>query len=152
MLFPVLMATGQQSPDIPVMNFEEFKPWLHKENDSIYVVNFWATWCAPCVREIPAFEKLNAQYKDQKVKVLLVSLDFPNQLENRVIPFIERHQMKSTVFLLDDPNANAWIDKVSPEWSGAIPATMIYSGDFRQFYEQEFEYEELQHIVKGLLK
>ncbi|MFO7977086.1 MAG: TlpA disulfide reductase family protein [Bacteroidales bacterium] len=152
MLFPVLGATGQDAPNIPVVNFEQFEPWLHKENDSIYVINFWATWCAPCVKEIPAFEKLNAQYKDRKVKVLLVSLDFPNQVQSRVIPFMERQQMKSSVVLLNDPDANAWIDKVSNQWSGAIPATIIYSRGFREFYEQEFEYEELQQIVERLLE
>ncbi len=145
-------TTGQNPPTIPVVNFEQFEPWLHKDNDSIYVINFWATWCAPCVKEIPAFEKLNAQYKDRKVQVLLVSLDFPNQVESRVIPFMERHQMKSQVMLLNDPDANAWIDKVSSQWSGAIPATIIYSQGFREFYEQEFEYEQLQQIVEPLLK
>jgi thiol-disulfide isomerase/thioredoxin len=136
---------------VKMMSFDEFEPLLYQQNDSIYVVNFWATWCAPCVREIPAFEALNEKYKDQKVKVLLVSLDFPNQLESRVIPFVERMKMKSEVLLLNDPNSNRWIPLVSEEWTGAIPATVIYSKDFRGFYEQEFHFEELEEIIKPLL-
>ncbi len=145
---PPAQADHQES--IPMLSFEEFEHWLEKENDSVYVINFWATWCAPCVREIPAFEKLNEQYRHQKVKVLLVSLDFPNQMENRVIPFVERMEMKSRVVLLNDPDANRWIPKVDEAWSGAIPATVIYSRDFYGFYEREFKFEELEEIVKPL--
>jgi thiol-disulfide isomerase/thioredoxin len=136
---------------IEIVDFETFTPWLNKESDSIYVINFWATWCAPCVKEIPDFEKLNAQYKDQKVKVLLVSLDFTTQVESRVIPFMDRMNMKSDVILLSEPNPNRWIPIVSEKWSGAIPATLIYSKDFREFYEREFNFEELEEIIKPLI-
>ena len=77
------------SQNIPALNFEALEPFLKKENDTLYVVNFWATWCKPCIKELPAFEKINSEYKSQKVKVLMVSLDFPEhmekQLENRQI-------------------------------------------------------------------
>ncbi|MEE4175885.1 MAG: TlpA family protein disulfide reductase [Bacteroides sp.] len=136
---------------IRMVNFDDFEPRLYFENDTIYVVNFWATWCAPCVREIPVFESVNEKYKDQKVKVLFVSLDFPNQLESRVIPFVERMDMKSEVILLNDTDSNRWIPLVSEEWTGAIPATLIYSNGFRGFYEQEFHLEELEAIIKPLL-
>jgi peroxiredoxin len=102
-------------------------------------------------KEIPDFEKLNAQYKDQKVKVLLVSLDFSTQVESRVIPFMERMNMKSEVILLNEPNPNRWIPIVSEKWSGAIPATLIYSKNFREFYEREFNFEEFEEIVKPLI-
>jgi len=136
---------------VSVMDFDTFAPRMAKTNDSIYVINFWATWCAPCVREIPVFEQLHAQYKDQKVKVLLVSLDFPNHLESRVIPFIREHQLKSEVILLDDPDANRWIPLVNESWTGAIPATIIYSRTFRDFYQKEFKFEELENIILPLL-
>lgn len=137
--------------DIAVMDFDTFAPMLAQDTDSIYVINFWATWCAPCVREIPAFEELHATYSDQKVKVLLVSLDFPGHLDSRVIPFIEQHQLQSEVIVLDDPDANRWIPLVSEEWSGAIPATVIYNRTFREFYEKEFKFEELEKIILLLL-
>jgi thiol-disulfide isomerase/thioredoxin len=44
--------------------------------DTIYVVNFWATWCKPCVEELPIFDSLNLEVKGQAIKVLLVNLDF----------------------------------------------------------------------------
>ncbi len=138
--------------DIEVMDFDTFAPRLEMDNDSVYVINFWATWCAPCVRELPAFEELNETYGGQKVKVILVSLDNPDLIDDRVIPFVERMDLQSELILLDDPNSNRWIPLVSEEWSGAIPATVIYSSSHRSFHEREFEFEELEELVSPLIQ
>lgn len=129
-------------------NFLGLEPYLKKDNDTTYVVNFWATWCVPCVEELPNFEKLNAEYKDKKVKVLLVSIDFPKIAETKLLPFVKEHNLKPEVVLLNDPDANTWINKVDSTWSGAIPATIIYKGDKRRFYEKSFSFEELENEVK----
>ena len=125
MLLMGLAAGNNLSAQVPVMDFEGFQPYLQKDTDTTYVVNFWATWCKPCVKELPAFEKLNRAYGDRKVKVLLVSLDFIKHYDTKLIPFINERNLESDILLLNDPRSNRWIDKVSPEWSGAIPATVI---------------------------
>lgn len=129
-------------------DFNSFKPFLEMHNDTTYVVNFWATWCKPCVEELPNFEKINADYKDKKVKVILVSLDMKKQVESNLLPFMKRKNLQSAVVLLNDPDANAWISKVDSTWSGAIPATVIYNKDKRKFYEQSFTYEALEKEIK----
>lgn len=138
-----LAAPSEKGKTIPVYDFEGVEPFLQKENDTLYIVNFWATWCKPCVKELPYFESIGEDFADQKVKVLLVSLDFPEKLESNVLPFIEKHQLKSQVILLDDVDSNTWIPKVDESWSGAIPATLIYSRNKRKFYEGSFTYDEL---------
>ena len=135
-----------------VLSFDDLEPHLHLSNDTTYLVNFWATWCTPCVEELPAFEKIAEEYQGMKVKVLLVSLDIPKHLESRLLPFIEKHQIRSEVMVLNDPNANKWIDKVNPEWSGAIPATLIYNKNNRDSHEGSFTYEELKYNVEQKLK
>ena len=82
----------------------------------------------------------------------MVSFDFPDQIESRLIPVLNKYEFKSESIVLDDPDANKWIDKVSPEWSGAIPGTLIYQGDNRKFYEKSFEFHELDSIVNLILK
>lgn len=137
---------------IPTVDFEEFdSKYLQQKNDTTYVINFWATWCKPCVKELPAFEKINEQYAGQKVKVVLASLDFPDRIEKQVIPFLKKHDLQSEVVLLDDPDANSWIPRVSQEWSGAIPATIIYNQQERKFYEGSFTYEELNKELLSIL-
>jgi thiol-disulfide isomerase/thioredoxin len=136
---------------VMVVNFEQLQPLLQKENDTVYLINFWATWCAPCLNEIPYFEQLGEKYRDKKMKIVMVSLDFPDQLQTRLIPFIEKEKMKNEVILLDDPRSNRWIPLVDQEWTGAIPATLIYGNGFRKFYQKEFSFGELEEIILPLL-
>ena len=125
-------------------DFNSLEPLLNQQNDTTYVVNFWATWCQPCVAELPNFEKLNEVYKSKKVKVILVSLDMSKSVESSLIPFLKRKKIQSLVVHLNDPDANSWIDKVDPKWSGALPATVIYNKNTRQFYEQSFTFTALE--------
>lgn len=132
---------------IEVYDFENFKPFLKQQDDVIYVINFWATWCKPCVEELPAFTKLHEKYQNKKVKVLLVSLDFPTKIKEQLIPFIKIKKLEPEVILLDDPDQNNWIPQISEKWSGAIPATFIYKNNKSEFYEQSFTFETLEHAV-----
>ena len=144
-------SDAEAGAKVKVVNFNEFEPILHQENDTVYVVNFWATWCGPCIKEIPYFEQLGVKYRDSNLKIIMVSLDMPNQIESKLIPFIEKNNMKNDVLLLDDPNFNSWIPVVDKEWTGAIPATLIYSKSIREFYAKELTFIELEEIVKPLL-
>ena len=145
----ILSAVSQE---FKTYNFEEFKPLLNKQDDKVYVINFWATWCKPCVEEIPAFNQLFENYKNKNVEIIMVSLDFGASVDQRIKLFKERHQMKARIVILDDPDSNSWINKVSSTWSGAIPATLIYNKTKRNFYEQSFHYEELESELKKFLK
>lgn len=136
---------------IPVYDFDEFEKLLRVHPEKTYVVNFWATWCKPCVKEIPDFEKLQKDYRDLGVEVVLVSLDFPNKVEGQLLPFIEQQELKSQIILLDDPNQNDWIPKVDKDWSGAIPATLIFNADKREFYEKSFTFMSLEAELQGFL-
>jgi len=137
---------------VPSYNYEELAPLLSKKDGKVYIVNFWATWCAPCVKELPAFEKLRAKYQEKNVEVVLVSLDFPSQVDTKLIPFIKKNQLKSQVVLMTDPDQDTWIPKISKNWSGAIPATLIYNSKKSAFYERSFEYDELENELKKFLK
>lgn len=132
-------------------DFDRLEPYLNQKNDTVYVVNFWATWCVPCVEELPHFEKLNQKYKEDKFKMLLVSLDFPKMAESRVIPFIKENNLRAEVVLLNDPDANRWIEKVNKEWSGAIPATLIYKNSVREFFEKSFSESELETEIQKFI-
>lgn len=132
-----------ETSTVATVDYEGLEKRLEHTTAAITVVNFWATWCKPCIKELPYFEKLKSQYSKDQVEVILVSLDFPDQME-RLEAFIEKRNVASEVILLDDADANSWINKVDPSWSGAIPATIIYTNKKRNFYERSFTFQELE--------
>ncbi|MBS4013130.1 MAG: redoxin domain-containing protein [Bacteroidetes bacterium] len=138
--------------DIPIVDFDFIKPLFEKENDTTYLINFWATWCSPCVKEIPYFEEIAKKYSSEKLKIYLINLDFPSHYESRLLPFVKEKNVRSEIIMLNDPNENRWIDAVNPKWTGAIPATIIYNKDKREFHEKEFSFEELDNLVLKFLK
>jgi len=146
-LLLLLTSAIARSQDIRVVDFTGLQPVLEMRNDTTYVINFWATWCIPCVKEIPYFQQIHDKYTRQPVSVVLVSLDFTKHIDTRLKPFINKHKLTAEVILLNDPDGNTWIDKVNPGWSGALPATLIYNRNFSAFYEKSFTFEELDQII-----
>lgn len=131
--------SAQQVATIKITDLENR---IHNSSDTTYIVNFWATWCVPCVKELPDFDSINATFLDKKVKVLLVSLDFKEEIESKLKPFLISKKIKSEVQLLDETNANYFIPKVSSLWTGAIPATLIKNNNkkYEAFYEKKLNY------------
>ena len=134
---------------LEIHDFNGLEPYLTKSDGKTYVVNFWATWCAPCIKELPYFEDLKKNYQNKDVEVILVSLDFPHQYESKLKPFIKEHDLQSKIVVLDDVDMNTWIPKVNENWDGAIPVTIIYNKDKRKFYDQTFTYETLENELNN---
>ena len=149
----MVVKDGDEQNDIPfpIYDFDGFEPLLHNNDGKTYVINFWATWCKPCIEEMPHFERINSEYGEKNVEVVLVSLDMPNMWKSRLEPYVEKNKIQSQVVILDDPKQNDWIPKVSEEWGGGIPATLIYNKEKRTFYERGFTYEELNNELKTFI-
>ncbi|RTE55460.1 TlpA family protein disulfide reductase [Arenibacter aquaticus] len=140
-----------RNQEIPVYNFESLKPLLYTNSDKVHIVNFWAMWCAPCVKELPILKQYEAN--NPNVEILLVSLDFPENIDSTLKPFLKKKGITSEVVLLDDPDANSWIDKIDPKWSGAIPFTIIFNNENRSYHERAFEnIEDLENEIKKTIK
>ncbi len=154
----MMTITAQNKPTkiggLPVYNFEQIEPMFNPEasNDTVYVFNFWATYCAPCIKELPYFEGAGEKYKGEKVKIVLVSLDFKSKIESGVVPFLKRKNITLPVVVLSDPDADAWIDKVDPSWDGNLPATLVVKGNRKEFYDKEFTKEELDLLITKFLE
>ncbi|NAS11796.1 TlpA family protein disulfide reductase [Poritiphilus flavus] len=149
---PELGAEAQKdSMPLAVYDYQGLEPLLNRDDGKTYIINFWATWCAPCIKELPYFEQVRKEQLQNDVEVILVSLDMPSMWQSHLIPFIERKKLESEVVILDDPKQNDWIPKIDIDWSGAIPATLIYNNKKRKFYEQPFTYETLNEQLDTFL-
>jgi thiol-disulfide isomerase/thioredoxin len=135
-----------------VVKIDRLEAIIEAESDQIQIINFWATWCAPCVKELPLFEALNAK-NDPLVKVVLINLDFVDKLD-QVNAFINRKNIKSEVLLLDEIDYNSWIDRVDKSWGGAIPATLFINQKTgqRKFVDKELKEGDLETVILELKK
>ncbi len=142
------LAVSAQSKTVKTITYDQLQKRL-SNLDTVYVVNFWATWCGPCVAELPNFDKLQQTYKGQPLKVLLLSMDFKSKL-NVVTAFAKSHKIASEVYLADKPSEQVFIDQIDKKWSGALPGTMIVNTKkhIRQFYEKEFTFDELKKLYQ----
>ncbi|AII53663.1 TlpA disulfide reductase family protein [Hymenobacter sp. APR13] len=149
-----LLALPGQAQRVAVVKLPQLQKRLSQPNDTTYVVNFWATWCAPCVKELPNFEQLNRAYAGQKVKVLLVSTDYASQLDKKVRPFVAKRNLRSEVLLLNETDPNTWMDKVDSQWSGALPFTLMINNkqQKRASFEREFTQPELTAALQKFLQ
>lgn len=134
-----------------VIKFNQLEKLMAPETDSLVVINFWATWCAPCVKELPLLEKF--QLENPAIKVTLINLDFADKID-KVKTFVTRKKMQSEVYLLDEIDYNSWIDKVDKGWGGAIPATLIINPKTgrRKFVEKELQAGELEGLISEISK
>lgn len=136
------------------MKLPAVRQLLARPSDTTYVVNFWATWCKPCVEELPNFEQVRAHHVTDKVRVVLISLDFKSKLAARVQPFVRQRNLLSTVWLLDETDANVYIDQIDPSWGGALPFTLVVNNahNHRQVFERALSEAELEAAVLAAMR
>lgn len=141
--FYIVFNLNAQS--IPIVDQTWYQQMRKKQNDTTYIVNFWATWCIPCVNELPNFSKLQQKYKDQKVSIVLVSLDFAHKIKETLIPFVQKKKITLPIVLLNE-KGTAWIDEIDANWSGAIPLTIMWNHTKKEYkiLEKEINFDELE--------
>lgn len=137
---------NQDIKDITVYDFDGLEPLLYTKSNKTYLINFWAMWCAPCVEEMPYIQEYANNNPD--IEVVFVSMDFPKDIETKLKPFLKDKNITSKVVLLDDPDANTWINKINPNWSGSIPYTIMFNSKKRFYYERPFkDLEDLENEI-----
>lgn len=142
----IASLTAQKVEKIGVAELEEI---LASPGNELHVINFWATWCPPCVTELPYFEKLSKEYEGKGVKFILISLDFPSQVESRLIPFLDTNKITADVRVMTNIDYNSWIEKVDESWQGNIPVTLFFNNakGVRYFHPEELEESKLRELI-----
>lgn len=147
-LFFFLVALVGSGQDAKIIKLPKLQEMMAQKADHIKVINFWATWCAPCVKEIPLFEKLGKERSDVKITLVSLDLDLDPDPE-KVYRFIARKKLQSEVVILDEKDPNSYINQIDKSWSGAIPATIIINSRTgkRKFVEKELHEGELEKLI-----
>jgi thiol-disulfide isomerase/thioredoxin len=132
---------------------EDLTEILNNPDDKLHVINFWASWCGPCVTELPVFQKMVSGSDSSKVDFLFVSLDFPSEVKKSLLPFLNNHGYTFNTALMTDIDYNSWIDIVHPDWQGNIPATLFFNNSrkIHQFISESMDKTELEQKINSLL-
>ena len=137
-----------------VVNYQQLQTEFALREEKLLVVNFWATWCKPCVKELPHFMEVNDQFKNNSsYEMILVSLDKSESLDKEMSEVAEKLNLTTDLYLLNDiTNMNTWIPAIDSSWSGAIPATVFYKdGRKVAFTEGQLSKSELTQKIKQYL-
>ena len=148
----ILISVSVNAQSIPSWKVTRLQDYISK-SDSVLVINFWATFCKPCIEEIPYFESTVAKYKDQKVKLLLVSLDLKDEYPAGIKTFVQKNKYKSQIVWLNETNADYFCPRVDKKWSGGIPSTLIINPKtgYRKFFEEQMEAGQFETELKKAL-
>ena len=148
------MLANSQNPSgsqaIAKWKIEDVVSSYSAKNDTVYVVNFWATFCKPCNEEIPDFIRIVEKYKSQKVKLLLVSLDLPSYVPVKLPAFIKKNNYKTNHVWLNETNADHFCPLIDAKWSGAIPSTIIVNNNtgYKKFVEDQMTAADFEKALK----
>ena len=149
LLFAVPAMT-QQAKKIKITDLEK----IIAESKRPLVINFWATYCKPCIDEMPYFLSLENEYKKNNLQLLLVSLDMEDDYPSKVDAFLQKRKITSSSAWLDESNADYFCPKIDASWSGALPATLFVNNNdkYKKFIEDSFSKEELKKEIENMLK
>lgn len=132
LLFSSISCFGQE---LQVLSFNDLSQLVNKKDGKTRVVNFWATWCKPCIDELPAFMQAKKAAEYENIEFIFVSVDFQSQ-NQKVKNKIKELHLEGTLVQLNEPG-NDWIDKMDTNWSGAIPYTMLILPNGKRVYHYD---------------
>jgi len=152
LLFFAALSLSVNAQNIPKWKLNDLQAAI-KNADKPTVFNFWATFCKPCVAEIPYFQQTVKKYDSAGVRLVLVSLDLSEAYPKRIASFANKHGFTSPIKFLAETNADLFCPVVDSSWSGAIPASLFVDNKkgYRKFFEEQLTKENFEKEMKKML-
>ena len=136
------------------LTFDQTTAYVEQQKGKPLLVNFWATWCDPCVEELPDLIKLYDTHHQDGLEMVGFSVDFPKDTNKLVKPFVKKHKIPYPVYVCDPDDQDILINHFSPKWSGAVPATFLYDKDGKlvNMNIKKMSYKEMEEFLKPILE
>ena len=151
-LFIILNYSNLQGQQLKFIKEADLEEILKNQDNKLHVISLWASWCPPCVREMPVFQNTSFLYNTTEVRFIMISLDYPDKMETQLIPFLKKYDINLEVLLMMDTDYLKWADKVDPDFQGNIPSTLFINNakKIRHFHAGEITATELRSIIDKL--
>ncbi len=143
---------GDPPPTIQQVKITDLESYIAK-SDHPLIISFWATFCVPCIKEIPYLQSNVARYKDQQVELVLVSLDRPNYYPTRISDFAEKSGFTSRIVWLNETDAGYFCPKINARWTGGIPSSLFINNKthYRRFFDRQLTEPQVDLEIKEML-
>ena len=150
MFLQLATVQGQEIKSVKITDIEK----IIAESKTPLIINMWATWCLPCIEELPYFQNEVAEHSKDSLQLILVSLDFKESFPSGIVKFMNKRKITAPVVWLDETNADYFCPKIDAKWSGAIPATLFINNKtgYRKFVEGKISPEQLKKEIRAVLK
>ena len=150
--FSVLFITAIKAQPIPKWKMTGLEDYINKSETPV-IINFWATYCGPCIEEIPYFQELAKKYEEKGVKLILVSLDFEEAYPDKIRKFSIKRKFTAPIVWLDETDADYFCPKIDSSWTGVMPASLFVNNKtgFRSFYEEQMSKERLEEEINKMI-
>ncbi len=152
--FLICICTNQISAQqVKKIKMDALVAYAEKADHPV-IINMWATWCTPCVEEIPWFNKILNQQTDSSIELILVSLDFEDKYESAVAKFIEKNPTKATLYWLDETKADYFCPLLDKSWSGNLPVSLFLNNKtgYRIFFDDQIKENFLEQAISDMLE
>jgi thiol-disulfide isomerase/thioredoxin len=148
----IIFCRGLSAQEIEKIKIDDLKSYIEKSNHPL-IVNFWATYCVPCIQEIPYFQSEVQKYKNDNVELILVSLDLPDQYPSKIWTFIKKKNFTAHVLWLNESNADYFCPKIDKQWTGGIPSSLFINNKtrFYRFFERQLTAPQVEENIKALV-
>jgi len=145
-------SVAQAQAPVQKVRITELQDYI-AHSDHPLIVNFWATFCVPCNKEIPYFQSTVARYKEQGVELILVSLDLPDYFPVKIGDFAKKQGYTAKVLWLNETNADYFCPKVDPHWSGGIPSSLFVDNKthYRRFFDRQLTEPQVDVEIKKMI-
>jgi len=125
-----------------------------KESKTPLIVNFWATFCVPCIQEMPYFQETARLYQSQNVSLLFVSLDLQEAYPTKVNAMAKKLQLSFPVVWLNETNADYFCPKIDTTWSGGMPSSLFVNNatGYHKFFEDQLSRDKLEGVIREMIE
>lgn len=149
-VFTTVVCFAQDVKSIKVTDLEK----IIADSKTPLIINFWATWCKPCIEEIPYFQEEVSKHKKDSLRLILVSVDYKEEFPAGIAAIAKKRKFKVPICWLDETNADYFCPKIDPKWSGAVPATLFINNKtgYRKFFEEQLSKDKLKKEIMAILE
>jgi peroxiredoxin len=137
-----------EAVELNLIDPEGLKELVKNDTNKYRLINVWATWCGPCIAELPEFVTMHRMYRQRKFELITVSADEPDA-RSAALKVLQKNHVSAKNYLFNSDDRNALFDSIDKKWEGAVPYTVLVAPGGKIVYRNHAEIDPLK--IKSII-